>query len=228
MKPAACAVVSVVACLAGGLWPCATYAAGWPDVPVPEGARGELVSDDMVYNGLSMRASTFQVGQDMESVKAFYRAKWGASMVVTPRKGGLVLGHMEDGEYYVTIALNGMGKSTSGQIGVMRLPTKPVPANSVGSGFERPPGTQVGEDIVYKDTPRHVRTLSMVNAYSPMQNEQFYSRRLTAQGYVQEGSEGPCVDTSTSCVSRYARGEDRVTVTSTRNRGSTTIVAVIE
>lgn len=201
----------------------------WPDVPVPAGATGETVSSHMVYNGMSMRASRFTVNSPVEEVKAFYRKHWDGKVVDSPLGPyKSVLGHLHRNRYYITVELAAAGASTQGQIGVMLLPDKDLPADAVGKGFERLPRTSVAEDVVHMDTGRRVRTLGMVNDYSPFQNEQFYTRRLTAQGYAKDAGADACMPMSAACHSRYTRNDDRITVTSMRESAGTYIVAVVE
>ncbi|WP_255427851.1 hypothetical protein [Xanthomonas sp. SS] len=197
-------------------------------MPVPEQASGEIVSDHMIYNGISMRASRFTVAAPPGQVEQFYRQEWGKGVVATPVGNKTVLGHMEAGGYYVTVELSGDATSTRGQIGVMQLPKNDLPADGVGKGFGRLPDTQVAEDIVYMDTPRHVRTLSMLNRYTPLQNQQYYTRHFAAQGYVRDSSSSACAATSPHCVGRFIRQEERVTVTSSRGKTGTVVVAVVE
>ncbi|WP_318241379.1 hypothetical protein [Xanthomonas bonasiae] len=197
-------------------------------MPVPEQASGEIVSDHMVYNGISMRASRFTVPAPPSQVERFYRQEWGKGVVATPVGNKTVLGHMEAGGYYVTVELSGDATSTRGQIGVMQLPKNDLPADGVGKGFGRLPDTQVAEDIVYMDTPRHVRTLSMLNRYTPLQNQQYYTRYFAAQGYVRDSSSSACAATSPHCVGRFIRQEERITVTSSRGKTGTVVVAVVE
>lgn len=208
-------------------WP--AIAADWPEVPVPEGAKGEIVSDDMLYNGLHMRASRFTVPLPVDKVKAFYREEWGRRMIDTPHRGKSVLGYpTRDAKHYITVELTQAGNSTQGQIGVMELPKKPPSADSIGAGFARMPDTTVAEDIVYLDTPARVRTISMVNRYSPQQNSDFYARNLAPKGYVREPAKTPCKTSSAECVTRYVNGDKRVTVSSSKSQAGTVVIAVIE
>lgn len=205
------------------------FAADWPDVPVPEGAKGEIVSGDMLYNGLHMRASRFTVKLPVDKVKAFYREEWGRRMIDTPHRGKSVLGYpTKDAKHYVTVELSQAGNATQGQIGVMELPKQPPPAGSIGAGFARMPDTTVAEDIVYLDTPARVRTISMVNRYSPQQNSDFYARNLAPKGYVREPGKTPCKAASAECVARYVNGNKRVTVSSSKSSVGTVVIAVIE
>lgn len=204
-------------------------AVDWPSVPVPQGARGERVSDHMIYNGLSMSASRFTVDQPIARVRAFYLRQWKDQVADTPMPHGRsVLGHLSGGRYYVTVELTPVGDSTEGQIGVMRLPDRDLSGQVLGKGFERMPQTQVAEDIVYMDTPQRVRSLRLSNAYSPFQNERFYTRRLAAQGYVKTPADTPCAAASDLCQVRYTCGERRITVTAIRARAGSEIVAVLE
>ncbi|MET0548531.1 MAG: hypothetical protein ABW002_04580 [Xanthomonas sp.] len=200
----------------------------WPEVPVPDQASGEIVSDHMLYNGIAMRASRFNVAESPKQVEQFYRKEWGNAVVTSPMGNKTVLGHMTKDGYYITVELSGDTNRTQGQIGVMEIPKKDLPVDGVGKGFGRLPDTQVAEDIVYMDTPRHVRTLSMLNRYTPLQNQQYYARYFTGQGYARDGSSSACTASSPHCVSRFTRQEDRVTVTSSRGQTGTVIVAVVE
>ena len=201
----------------------------WPDVPVPEGARGEIVSSHMIYNGLHMRASRFTAPMPLEQVKAFYRDQWGRAMADTPHRGKTLLGHAtRDARHYITVELTGEGNATRAQIGVMALPKRAPEAAALGAGFARMPGTTVAEDIVYLDTPARVRTLSMVNRYSPLQNSNFYQRSLLSKGYQASPVGAPCKAASNSCSSRYSKGDRRISVSSSKTPAGTTIIAVIE
>lgn len=201
----------------------------WPDVPVPEGARGEIVSSHMIYNGLHMRASRFTAPMPLDQVKAFYRDQWGRAMADTPHRGKTLLGHAtRDARHYITVELTGEGNATRAQIGVMALPKRAPEAAALGAGFARMPGTTVAEDIVYLDTPARVRTLSMVNRYSPLQNSNFYQRSLLSKGYQATPVGAPCKAASSSCSSRYSKGDQRISVSSSKTPAGTTIIAVIE
>lgn len=201
----------------------------WPDVPVPEGARGEIVSSHMIYNGLHMRASRFTAPMPLDQVKAFYRDQWGRAMADTPHRGKTLLGHAtRDARHYITVELTGEGNATRAQIGVMALPKRAPEVAALGAGFARMPGTTVAEDIVYLDTPARVRTLSMVNRYSPLQNSNFYQRSLLSKGYQASPVGAPCKAASNSCSSRYSKGDQRISVSSSKTPVGTTIIAVIE
>jgi hypothetical protein len=201
----------------------------WPDVPVPEGALGEIVSSHMIYNGLHMRASRFTAPMPLDQVKAFYRDQWGRAMADTPHRGKTLLGHAtRDAKHYITVELTGEGNATRAQIGVMALPKRAPEAAALGAGFARMPGTMVAEDIVYLDTPARVRTLSMVNRYSPLQNSNFYQRSLLSKGYQASPVGAPCKAASNSCSSRYSKGDQRISVSSSKTPAGTTIIAVIE
>lgn len=204
-------------------------AADWPQVPVPDGADGETVSSHMIYNGLHMRASRFTAPMPLDKVKAFYRGHWGNGMADTPHRGKTLLGHATpDAKHYITVELAGAGNTTHAQIGVMVLPKRAPSPASIGAGFARMPGTTVAEDIVYLDTPARVRTLSLVNRYSPLQNSNFYHRNLLSQGYRGEPLGGACKAASHSCSSRYANGDKRVTVSSSKTPAGTVTLAVFE
>lgn len=205
------------------------WAADWPEVPVPDGANGEIVSSHMIYNGLHMRASRFTVAMSLDQVKAFYREQWGRAMADTPHRGKTLLGHAtRDARHYITVELTAAGNATRGQIGVMVLPKRAPPPSSLGVGFARMPGTTVAEDIVYLDTPSRVRTLSLINRHSPLQNSSFYQRSLLAQGYRGTPIGSPCKPASDACSHSYSKGDKRIMVSSSKTPAGTTTIAVIE
>jgi hypothetical protein len=201
----------------------------WPSVPVPAAARGERVSDHMVYNGLDMRASRFTVAASMDEVVAFYRAQWPETMAVTPLGNGrMVLGHLIDRRFYVTVDLSQQPQSVRAQVGILQMPDASARPKALGQGFDKLPGTRVDQDVVYMDLPARVRTLGMSNRYSPFQNDQFYQRRLASQGYTRDTAARACAASSSRCVSRYDAKGRRVTVITSRSKGETAVVAVIE
>lgn len=216
----AAVTVAMATLLASGV----ARAQSWPDVPTPEGAQGEWVSQHMRYNGLNMRAMRFQVRQKLDVVESFYRKAWGTQVVKNALGRKTVLGHAE-GRYFITVELTPSGSSTQGQIGIMQMPTK-APAGRPGDGFSKMPGTQVNEDIVYLDTPQKSRSLNMFNGHSPFQNDRFYKRVLAGKGYVRESRSMACNASSQLCVAYYQKGDDRIVVSMNRMNEGTSIVAL--
>ncbi|MFC0676559.1 hypothetical protein ACFFGH_01670 [Lysobacter korlensis] len=214
-------LAAAIVLLCGGL-PAA--AQDWPSVPVPADAAGYWVTEHMLYNGLNMRASRFEIAQPLAKVEAFYRDAWGARMARTPWRNKTILGRAE-GRHYITVELTPAGNATRGQIGVMEIPRE-APRTPPGSGFPMPSQTKVSEDIVYLDTPQRTRTLNMENAFSPLQNAQFYSRTMKARGYVPERGSTPCTAASDQCISFYSRHDAKLMLSFKRVASGSNLVAV--
>lgn len=200
-------------------------ATAWPNVPLPEGSRGEMVSEDLSYNGLPMRASRFTTPKKVDEVVAFYAKAWGEDdHVVTEMGHKTVVGHLESG-HYITVELEPRGGGTSGTVGIMKIP-RDDNLPELGKGFYRPAGTEVVSDIVHRDTPGKTRTLVMKNRLSPYANLQLYSNRLGGDGWRGQVA-GSCLPTSTQCVVSYERGGGgRMMMTLAREQTQGTVIMV--
>ena len=194
-------------------------AADWPAVAEPEGATSEWVSKDMIYNGIPMRTSRFTSSQSVQQVVDFYNRQWPGQTVVNVVGGKTVVGHPER-EHFVTIEIERQGTGSQAQIGIMQL-LKQKPQKAPGADFLKPAGAEVVNDIQYLDNPG--RTLAMQSALSPFQSESFYRSRLPASGWKSESAQ-PCSMIANSCVSRYSRGKQEMTMTFSRHEQGTSIV----
>ncbi|MBB1061989.1 hypothetical protein [Marilutibacter spongiae] len=199
-------------------------AQAWPDVPLPEGSKGQMVSEHMKYNGLDMQSSRFASTEAVEDVIAFYRAKWPERTVVDQAEGKTLIGHME-GEHYVTIEIESDGAGSRGTIGILKSPAEGQTPN-LGEGFYRPAGTDVVSDIIYLDTPGKTRTLVLQNRMSPYVNQQSYNQRMRAEGWKSVGS-APCRPSSLECVARFeGAGGKKMSMTMSRGEGAVTSTVV--
>lgn len=222
MRTAGLPLIALCAALAPGT------ALAWPTVPLPEGSKGEMVSEQMNYNGLEMRASKFTTRLAIDDVVAFYAKTWGeGDHVVTPLGNGKVVGHAERG-YFVSVELKPSGAGTTGTIGIVRDPGKGKPP-ALGRDFYRPAGTEVVSDITHDDTPQKTRTIALRNRLSPYANLQLYDSRLQGDGW--RGTiTGKCLPASTDCVVSYQRADGgRMAMTLSRDeKKHTTVVVNIE
>ncbi|NYF22991.1 hypothetical protein HDC36_004481 [Xanthomonas sp. JAI131] len=208
-------------CLAlAALVPALAHAADWPEVPEPEGAKGEWVSKHMIYNGLHMRSSRYTANQSPQQLVAFYGKQWPGQVVVNEVGNKTIVGHAE-GEHYVTIEITGAGAGSEAQVGIVRL-LKEKPRKAPGADFLKPSGTTVVNDIEYLDNPG--RTLALESPLSPYQGEAFYRNRLPAEGWSQQSSATTCSMISNSCVSSYSKGKQQMTLTFNRREKGTSIV----
>lgn len=200
----------------------ATHAGTWPDVPMPEGAHGEWVSRDMVHNGLPMRTSRYQVQMPPADLVAFLRRQWAGQVVVNEVGAQTIVGHAQ-GEHYVTVDIRADGAGSVAQVGIMRMSAK-RPEKAPGTGFPRPSGSRVVNDIEYVDEPG--RTLSVEAPLSPYQSDAYYRQKLAVDGWkLDAAGSRPCVTMSMQCSASYARGKETMVLTFMRMDKGTSIVA---
>lgn len=213
-------LLMLLALLAAG----AVHAQNWPDVPLPDDARGEWVSRHMVYNGVNMRASRFTSPLSVAEVEAFYRQHWRGRMARDVVGGRTILGHAR-GDFFITVELQSRGTGTQGQIGISEALGNRRRITP-GTGFQRMAGTRVMEDIIHRDTPRETRTLHMVNRHSPQQNQQFYQRVLSERGFTRTADSQSCARAQATCIAYYRKGSERIVINASRNAGDTSVMVI--
>ena len=199
---------------------CVGDAWAWPKVPLPEGSKGEMVSEHMKYNGLDMRASKFSSPMKPAQVVDFYARLWPDEHVVDKIGEKTVVGHA-DGVHYVTVELVAAGGGSDGTIGIVELPKSGKPP-TLGKGIYKPVATEVVSDITYLDTPGETRTVVLRNKLSPYMNYQHYNQQLGPQGWRSTVT-GTCKPASRECVVSFERGKgDRMAMTLNRQQDTGT------
>jgi hypothetical protein len=201
--------------------PAPSFAASWPETPVPTQTQVLDVASRIVYNGLDMRAHVFDSSQGSADVLAFYRQLWGDRLVVNKVGENQVIGHRE-GDYFITVEVADAGDGSKGRIGVVDLASAPSHLE-LGRGFARPDGTKVFNDIAYPDDPTPARTIAMSNGLSASQNAQFFREHLAADGW-KPSDDNRC--SGTSCVLSYERGSRKMTMVVTQGNGNRSQVVV--
>ncbi|RDI98530.1 hypothetical protein DVT68_08340 [Dyella solisilvae] len=195
----------------------------WPEVPPPPEAEVAAVASNMVFNGVSMRATTFKSSRSSEEIVAFYARLWGKQAVTGDMAGWRVVGHPQDG-YYLTVQVRAEGQGSTGHIGVMRITDRDPP--KPGSDFPTLPGTRVPNDIRYPDDRPPVRTLLLINSRTPYENASFYERTLAAQQW-QKVSHDACRPGASQCTDRYVRGTQNMDLSMASGENAQTRIVVI-
>jgi hypothetical protein len=199
----------------------AAQAGNWPEVPLPEGARGEVVSSDMVHNGLPMQASRFSSSLSPDQLVGFYRRSWGAAKVtVTDLGNKRIIGHHR-GNHFITVEVSGGAGGSQAQVGIVEL-LRSDPRHPPGHGFPAPSGSRVITDTRFLDNPG--RTLSLESNLSTAQAWEWYRARLQQQGWTQEGGDR-CPIIANQCSASYTRGAEAMSLTFERTPAHTAIVA---
>lgn len=81
---------------------------GWPELPLPEGARAETVADDAVVNGRHARMLRASLGGSVADALAFYREKFGRERVENPLRDATVIASRQ-GAFFNTVQLRQKG-----------------------------------------------------------------------------------------------------------------------
>ena len=201
------------------LLPGAACAYGWPQPELPAGTATADVARRIVFNGLDMRAQTFQSRQSQADVVAFYRKLWDGKVVVNAMGNAEVIGHLQ-GDYYITVQVSSFGNGSKGNIGIVDVASAPKHFER-GSGLPRPMGSKVFNDIAYPDDPTPARTVAMRNTLSPAQNASYFRERLPADGWKPVDA-GQCA--GDDCVQRYERGDSKLTLVMDRQGSQSQVV----
>ena len=201
------------------LLPGIACASGWPQPELPDGTATADVARRIVFNGLDMRAQTFQSRQSQADVVAFYRKLWDGKVVVNAMGNAEVIGHLQ-GDYYITVQVSSFGNGSKGNIGIVDVASAPKHFER-GSGLPRPMGSKVFNDIAYPDDPTPARTVAMRNTLSPAQNASYFRERLLADGW-KPADAGQCA--GDDCVQRYERGDSKLTLVMDRQGSQSQVV----
>lgn len=209
---------AAIACLL--MLPLTTTAADWPSVPFPQGVRAELVSGDMLFNGLPMRSARFESERGVDEVVEFYREKWDGQIVINEVAGKKVIGHLQD-QHYITVELASVGGGTRATVGMMDI-TAEAPEGAPGEWFPQPANTEVLSEIQQLDLPGEPRTLMLENDLSPSQNYLFLRRKLLASQWTATGP--GCSMMASSCAVQFEKAQQHMTITLNREQEQTVIV----
>ena len=146
----------------------AAPAAGWPELPLPAGARPVDVGNAMRINGLPVQVRGFLSPQPVAELIAWFRASLGSPLVTSVHGGKTILGQVRSG-YYLTVQLEAAGSGTRGLVAQ-------TDAQAVMAGRVPPPHTGV-PDVTGADwharLPAGMRILSLVQSHSQDGARQF-------------------------------------------------------
>lgn len=197
----------------------ASWAADWPELPLPDGVQGQWVSKHMVHNGVPMRAARFDTPLPPSALVGFYQKKWPGQVNVTDLGTKKIVAHAT-GSHFITIEITGGAAGSQAQIGITEA-LKETPRKSPGEDFLKPAGTRVVTDTVYLDNPG--RTLSMEVPLSAYQADAFYKARLPMRGWRHDGAR-PCSLASQVCSATYVKDKEQLVLTFNRNGERTDVV----
>jgi hypothetical protein len=160
-------------------------AAAWEPVDPPPQATLQWVAEDMNYNGVPMRVQFFRSKITLAALLEHYRQRWsegGQRRYVENDVGPWKAISREQGDYFITVQVRPAGKGSEGYLS--QRPTHARPKAGLGDGFPFPPGSDVVNDILTRDSDRTARTLLAFNGLTVDANADFYRTRLTKEGWA--------------------------------------------
>ncbi|RZL40553.1 MAG: hypothetical protein EOP35_00520 [Rubrivivax sp.] len=80
----------------------------WPELPLPDGARAEMVAADSVMNGRHSRILRARLSGSVDEALDFYRDRFGREHVENPLKDARVIAR-RDGAFFNTVQLRERG-----------------------------------------------------------------------------------------------------------------------
>ena len=209
-----------------------TQAKSFPDFPYSDKMDVLLVADEMIVNGVRMRALQFKTSQDEVHVVDFYKQEWGEEMTDVLFGDWRVLSH-RDGDFLLTVQIEqGDHQLTHGTMGI--TPAFKLAKQSdqklakiqktIGNDFPMLAGTQIVSDIGSKDIGQKSRTLLFSNNKSIRQNVRFYLNKMTSDGWQLLGSN--TAEAQQAGAFALNKGEQKMNLSFVRNEGLTYGVAV--
>lgn len=178
------ALVSIVMCMLFSL----KAVAAWPSFSLAPKMESDWIAEHLVYNGMPMRIENFSCLCSVEDVLSYYRTKWGR----------LELGYVENdlGEYQqisrgtqrfffsVQVKPDDFSDTESvGRLSIMRLPQHENDLIQLGLDIPRTDGTTVITDVFDAVPGKKIRTVTMANHMTLMDNTRYYQRIYENQGW---------------------------------------------
>lgn len=167
------------------------YALGEISFPYSDDMKVKLVAEEMVVNGLPMKAYQFQTKKSIEDVVKYYAGIWpdlndvqfGEWRILSHRdKGYLLTVQFESDSNKITHGLLGISPlfdlmdASKSEINKM--------ASGVGKGFLLPPNSEVINDITSIDLGKDSRTIVFRNKLSINRNYQYFRTQYSNKGWV--------------------------------------------
>lgn len=206
----------------------------WPEFPVPKDSQVTIVTDDMDFNGLRMRAWEVRHEKGNAAILNFYRTQWkspgsgGKPGFVESEAGDWNILSRVEKDYMLTVQTQKNASSEGyALLGITTLPAvmqKKSEPPELGIGFPKLSDSLVINDVHALDLGKKSRTLLIQNTRSVNDNYHYYRRHFLKQGWAEVGTPPPLKDGK---VLMLARGSDELNMTIERTDNKTNIVAVL-
>lgn len=180
-------LLAALAAVAALAMPAPSAADDWPEFLHPPQSTVQVVSADMIFNGVPMRIETFKSQSPMNDVVDFYKRRWKRRNMpeptVTPLGEWKVVG-MIDGKFFKTAQVKKDGDGSMGHLGITLALAAPAGRRAKpGEGVPMPEGSSVVNDIVSFDPPKRARTVILTNQMSLDENIVYYLKRFQTDGW---------------------------------------------
>ncbi len=208
------------------------YGSGFPEFETPDFMHVTVVSDNMAFNGLQMKAYEFKSSKGIDDIKTFYNKLWNGKIKQSTAGPWDIITHY-DGEFLYAVQIENdasAGNQAKGLLSVSDPETgKTAGRKGIGKGFPRPALTDVINDISATDLGKKSRTLVMTNNKSVKTNYDFYRDHYIRRGWVELVKQGKNtagrIDGPMTLM--FNKGGDEVNITFASAGRKTNVVAVL-
>jgi len=198
--------------------------AGWPTVATPPLTEVTPLANEIVYQGMPFKITTFKSKVSINRVFKFYRERWGKESVEDSFGPWAQISHKKD-DYFITIQVQPTDKSSShGRISIMQIPDEDDKSDPIGKGIALLPDTKVLNDISSNDHKTLSRSIIAQNKRSIETNGNYYQRHYTNKQW------GLIMDKTVNTVGRVLmfRKDTKETVVVLKRIGQTSYIHINE
>jgi len=161
------------------------------DFPYSEDMNVTLVAQEMVVNGLPMKAYQFHSQKSIDEITQYYAEQW-ADLNDVKFGEWRILSHRQDGYLFTVQFEKESSLMTHGLLGIsplfdmMEESDREIDkkVDSIGKGFVLPPNSEVINDIKSVDLGKHSRTVVYRNQLSIGRNYQYFKTQYLNKGWL--------------------------------------------
>ncbi|MCK6408436.1 hypothetical protein [Thauera sp.] len=179
--------VSLASMLLGSvLLPASVLAGPWPTVAHPDGARLDLIGQQVRLNGIPMRMERAHCAAPADTVVAHYRRTLG-SPVAHSRVGDTQVLARAQGDFFITVTVSPLRNAASEAL--VAIADMPAARHAAGqaSGFVLPAGSELLSDMESIDGQIVARQWVLTNKHGLRANLEHFSARLDDRGLKPDG-----------------------------------------
>ena len=164
----------------------ALSATSWPEMPFPADVKVNLVSENMVFNGVPMRTWVMRGQTSLESTTKFYRDSWKNiedSLYDEKNIDGWTYINSKQEGFLLTAKIGHNLGQTQAYLGISNFEDRII-GFKPGQNFLLPRGSIVINDIRESDIGKKQRYLLFSTQQSVSSTYEFYVRQLANKGWT--------------------------------------------